>query len=159
MHEQNILSNTGLVQSAFGKHTARMCVEGGNLRGSKSSEWAPSSARKQSKDFFFPPSRYVGRMPPPDTSHFDAVGRPHTNCGKDPTLRSDDTVRRLILTPNPDLTLALRALRPVNQSISNDVLENTVTLRCLTSWISTSSCGAQDACGSIVRVQLWCCFL
>ena len=57
----------------------------------------------------------VRGMPPPDTSHFHAGG--------DPAVSSDDTVRRLILTPNPEFTLSLREPGPVKPSISKDFVK------------------------------------
>ena len=76
-------------------------------------------------------------MPPPDTSRLHA---------EDPTRCSDDTARGHFLIPNPEFILSLR------QSILNDSL-NKVTLSCLRSRISISSCGAQDVIGKIVQVQ------
>ena len=83
-----------------------------------------------------------------------------TSCvfmrGGDATQSSDDTARRLILTPNPEVTMSLRESGPVSQSIPNPFFtQDNVEL--LEIQVSISSCGGQHVSGSIVRPgACWC---
>ena len=75
---------------------------------------------------------------------------------RDPTLSSDGTVRRLILTPNPEFTMSLREPGSDNRSMPNDFFtQDNVELLQLP--VSISSCGAQHVSGRIVRsCACWC---